>query len=112
MTKPVFQWKPDLGAQRTVKPSVRPVKFGDGYEMRVPLGVNYKPRSWSVRFTRAISEIQPLLDFLEARGGVEAFSWVDPLGNTGTYVCREWNHTQQGFGLYAVSGTFEQVFEY
>jgi phage-related protein len=112
MSKPVFSWKPDLGAQQTIKPAVTQTKFGDGYELRVASGINFKPRSWSVTLSKALNEAMDILNFLEARGGVESFSWTDPLNRVGTYVCREWNVNQKVFGVYAVSATFDEVFEY
>ena len=112
MSFPVFVWNPDLGAQQKITPRVQQTKFGDGYELRVVKGINYKPKSWSVSFTRRAVEVLEILAFLEERGGLGAFTWVDPMGNSGTYVCREWNSSQQMLGVYVVSGTFEQVFEY
>lgn len=108
----LFAWSPDIGAQRTMKPLVEPTKFGDGYEARTIKGINSKPASWSVTFTKNVGDAIQILDFLELMGASEAFNWVDPLNKTGVYVCREWTSHQPSFGLYVVSGTFEQVFEY
>lgn len=112
MSKPTFTWSPDLGAQQTVKPTVTQTKFGDGYELRVTAGINSKPRSWDVTFSKGIAEATSILNFLEERGGVESFNWTDPMDKEGTYVCREWNGSQQAFGVYVISAKFEQVFEY
>lgn len=112
MSFPEFVWSPDLGAQQTTTPRVQQTKFGDGYELRVTKGINHKPKSWSVSFTRRPVEVKEIIAFLDQRGGVEAFTWVDPMGDSGTYVCREWNSSQQMLGVYVVTGTFEQVFEY
>lgn len=110
--KPEFLWSPDVGAQQTVRPTVNQVKFGDGYELRVPVGINFKPRSWQVRFTKGPDEAVQILTFLEERGGVEAFTWTDPMNQLGTYVCREWSSVRIGQAGYQITGTFEQVFEY
>jgi len=109
-----FGWSPDKGARQKIAPNVKRTKFGDGYELRVPVGVNTKPKNWSVTFTRPAATAEAILDFLSARAGVEPFTWVDPMGKTGTYVCREWESGQmtEGFGVYQISGTFEQVFEF
>ena len=95
----------------TMQPSVIQTKFGDGYELRVAQGINFKPRSWSATFSKGSSEAAAILAFLEARGGIESFNWTDPLNNTGTYVCRQWSAGQTVFGVYSVSATFEQIFE-
>jgi len=112
MSKPTFTWTPDLGAQQSIKPNVTQTKFGDGYELRVAQGINTQPRTWAVTFSKGPNEMTAILDFLEARAGVEAFNWTDPFNKAGTYVCREWSANQVVFGVYSVSATFEQVFEY
>lgn len=112
MSKPNFTWEPDLGAQQKLKPNVTQTKFGDGYELRVATGVNLMPRVWTVTFTKPATEAVAILSFLEARQGLEAFSWKDPMGYEGVFVCREWSASQSMQGLYQVSGTFEQVFEF
>lgn len=111
MSKPNFTWSPDLGARRSVKPSVHPIKFGDGYTLRVPVGINSKPKSWAVTFTSNLATATAILDFLEARGGVEAFAWVDPLNIEANYVCAEWSSSQTNPSIYSITATFEQVFE-
>jgi len=112
MSTPNFTWTPDVGAQQTIKPSVQQTKFGDGYELRTPIGVNYKPKRWQVTFTKNAVEATAILAFLEARGGLEAFTWTDPLDVSNTYVCREWNSSQQMFGIYQITASFEQIFEF
>ena len=112
MSKPTFTWTPDLGAQQSITPSVTQTKFGDGYELRVARGINTQPRMWNVTFSKEPNEAAAILDFFEARAGVEAFSWTDPFNKTGTYVCRQWNSGQALFGVYSITATFEQVFEY
>ncbi len=103
---------PDLGAERSVKPSVSVIKFGDGYEQRVANGINFTPKVWSVSFTNAGPMVKEILAFLEGLGGLEAFSWTDPLDDTANYVCREWSSSRQGQGVYRINATFEQVYEY
>ena len=112
MSRPVFVWLPDLGASKSTLPNVTATKFGDGYELRVARGINSTPSSWSVTFTKGSQEAMEILDFLEARAALEAFEWRDPLDKVGSYVCREWNASQSMFGVYSVSATFEQVYEY
>lgn len=108
-----FPWQADMGAQRSVKPNVTVTKFGDGYEQRVAAGINFKPKTWSVSFTNTGPMIKEMLAFLEDRGGVEAFAWTDPMGDTANYVCREWSSSRMAKGgIYQVTATFEQVYEY
>lgn len=107
-----FTWRPDMGAERSVQSTVQPTKFGDGYEVRVTTSMNVTPRSWAVSFTTQLVPHKEILKFLEARRGVESFDWTDPLGEKGRYKCTTWKSHQQGFGVFNVTATFEEVFEY
>lgn len=112
MAKPVFTWNPDNGHTCIVKPSVNTTKFGDGYELRVPTGINSQPESWDLRFTKNRTEMVALRDFLKARGGVESFTWTNPHNETKTYVAHEgWSETTVEPSLIVLSVKFDQVFE-
>lgn len=107
-----FTWKPDLGATPTNTGLVTKVSFGDGYELRVGESLNRVRQDWEVTFSRDVNEALEISDFLIARGGLEAFSWETPIGQTKTFVCREWNGpTQQYRGVYVITAKFEEVFE-
>lgn len=105
-----FTWLPDKESEREIVPTVKPVKFGDGYEARMRNAVNALPENWTLTFTRNIEETTPILDFLEERAGVEAFDWTTPRGKTKRFVCRKWKESRQS-GIVKVSCTFEEVFE-
>lgn len=102
----VLTRQPDAGASMSCEPTVETAKFGDGYEQRVAIGINNKLRTWSVQFTYNQQEV---LDLLESCGGVTSFTWTDPLGQNGQYLCRKWRTSHIGSSLYSVSGDFEQV---
>ena len=109
---PVFKWKPDLGASPVTKPNVSVVSFGDSYELRVAESLNRSKTTWTLSFTATAKQILEIRDFLVDRGGLESFSWTNPLGDTNHYVCREWTGPlQQQSGVYNISANFEQVFE-
>jgi phage-related protein len=108
MPTQTFTYKPAAGAAYSCKPTVLPIKFGDGYETRVPLGLNNKPKKWTLKFASNVAVAA--LAFMDARGGSEAFYWTDPMGVLGLYVCREWNADYVGPGAFELSAAFEQVF--
>lgn len=113
-------WHPDEEDEMEVTPTVKVTKFGEGYEQRTPFGIHTKPRVWSLKFTRPLAEIRPILSFLEEKGGVASFSWKDPLWRAnkgdgtpdpiGKYVCRKWN-VRKTNGLHELIARFEQVFD-
>lgn len=107
-----FTWRPDLGAERSVASTAKATKFDDGYEVRITTSLNVTPRKWSVSFTTALTAHKAILAFLDARKGIESFQWTDPLGDTALYKCVDWKSNQEGFGVFKVNGTFEEVFEY
>ena len=123
-----FPWIPSYGSAVTNKPNVTQTKFGDGYELRVPIGINTNPRKWQVTFANRPNETADEIGaFLDARGGVEAFDWtpphwktangmptsgiIPPQAKSGKWVCREWSEQQTGPYTRTITATFEEVFE-
>ncbi len=106
-----FDWFPDAGSQHTVKPAVATSKFGDGYEQRMPLGINTLPMTWSLTFTRPRWIGKQILAFLRARAGVEAFFWTNPLEEAGTYICRTWKLRSSTPEVMEITCDFEQTFD-
>lgn len=105
-----FTWLPDKGATCTREPRVLSVKFGDTYEERRPDGINNDMRVWNVSFSaRILTEVQAIDEFLGAAGGVTAFTWTDPKGFTGLFICRKWSGPIAEQGNNAITATFEQV---
>jgi phage-related protein len=109
----VFTYTPDFGAQVTKQPSVRSVKFSDGYEQRIAYGLNTAPQSWNLSFAqRTDAEAAAIEAFLSARNGVEAFDWTPPNGaQQFKFICRQWTRSLDRANLNTVSATFEQVFD-
>ncbi len=104
-----FTWSPDIGAQRRMKPHVYQIKLGDGYENRIADGINFMLPSWTVKFTGSEAIVSQILNFLEGQQALTPFTWTDPLNNTGTYICRDWNSSQIGFGVYQLNAVFEGI---
>jgi len=106
-----FTYVPDYGATRDHAPVVRSVKFSDGYEQRVAYGLNTNLQKWSLNFTaRTDVEIDNILDFLDARNGVESFDWTTPDNVSGKkWVCRTWQKQMTAFNINSVNATFEEV---
>lgn len=110
-TRQTFIWNPDRGSALASKPSVQATKFGDGYEARIPVGINSNAEVWSLSFSLSLPNSLEAHDFLKARNATESFIWVNPHGKTNYYVCREWKITGNG-GFRMLSCDFEQVFEF
>ncbi|EJR6806041.1 phage tail protein [Salmonella enterica] len=85
------------GMQTSMKPAVKVVKFGDGYEQRSPDGLNPLLYSYSPVFRlKDDLEVKVLSDFFIRHGGWKAFLWRSPVTNrTVKVVCRQWDITTQ-----------------
>lgn len=106
-----FTWRATYDASKTVTPTVKPIRFGDGYEQRQGTGINRQPRKLALSFKRPKAEIEAIDAFLKARGAIESFDYTHSGQSTGKYVCREWVRTNIAKGVDGLSMTFDEVFE-
>lgn len=109
-----FTWTPEYPPTEASKPRTRKVQLGDAYEHRIRFGLNTDLKTWQLTFkARTTTEATQIRSFLEARGGVESFSWTPPLWGApqGQYVCEEWQVTADAYNLNTVTATFRQVAE-
>ena len=87
-----FTWTPSVGANLSIRPNVRRVAFGDGYEQRLAFGINTQPQVWSLEFRgRTSTEATAIDAFLRARGAVQAFDWTPPGGASSYLFVGDWN---------------------
>lgn len=107
-----FTTAPDYKSPLSVKPRVRLASFGDGYTQRMADGINTQAEAWQLSFSaRTTSERDTILNFLEARNGVEAFDWTSPAGTVGKFICPEWGYTPDNNATHTVTAVFQQVFD-
>ncbi len=75
-----FRWKVKPGMDVASAPSVRKVRFGDGYSQRAPAGLNADLKTYSVTLPVPRWEATALESFLRARGleilSVDAALWL------------------------------------
>lgn len=107
----VLTFPVDSGVSGDITFRVRSIQFGDGYRQEVTDGLNPKEDKWPVSATGPADEIQPLIDFLDARGGVEAFLWTPPRGVQGLYKCKAYNTTDSHGDNVKLSATFERTYQ-
>jgi phage-related protein len=71
---PEFIWIPNYASDIENKPSVITIKFGDGYEQRIPDGVNNSLIKLNLIFEgRSEREMKAIVHFLNVRKGIEPF---------------------------------------
>lgn len=104
----IFNYQPNYGLKMSKKPSVNVVKFGDGYEQRLPTGINHILRTYSVKFDGDEQKINDIDAFLSQHGGVTAFLWTPHKDHQGRFKCEEWDkEINQGYGT--ITATFTEV---
>ena len=103
----------DHGASKNAQPNVRVAQFGSGYSQRSTFGINQDPKVWDLSWeNRNANDANDIEDFLEARGGAEAFNWSPPDEATSyVWICKSWTKTMPYSNLFNITATFEQVFE-
>jgi phage-related protein len=109
-----FIWTPDNEPNEAYEPRTREAQFGDGYSQRLRFGLNNNPVTHTLEFTyRENTEANAILNFLNARSGVESFDWTPPWsgGVAGKFVCKQYKRVIYNCTYQNVSATFIQVFE-
>lgn len=105
-----FTWFPDIGGSVEEAPSVSPIKFGEGYEVRIPEGLNRSPETWKLTFSVPHATAGSLLAFLREHGAYKAFNWTTPEKRAGVFVCRQWSRVRHT-GYVSITAEFQEVFE-
>ena len=99
------------GTSKTTKPRVIKNSFGDNYSQRTADGINSKPQNWDLSWEGyQVAEISEMEDFLDARGGHEAFYWTPERDSTALkFICPEWTRTFIAEHNDTLSAKFEEV---
>jgi phage-related protein len=89
-------------------PRIRKAQLGDGYVQRGQDGLNANLPTGTWQWDNLLpTDMQYILDFLDARGAVEAFWWTPPDEVTPTkFTCEKWRKTFSGGQARGVMATF------
>ena len=106
-------YKPVYSANKNSAPTVRTVKFGDGYQQRLSYGINQDPKEWRLTFDVTDADATVIETFLNARAADAAsFDWIPPDTTTSyKWICPTWSREMYDFQRSRISVTFQQVFE-
>lgn len=101
------------GTSGTITPRVIKAQFGDGYTQRAVDGLNSQKEMWKFLWKGlTLTERNEILDFFEARGGVEAFNYTPPSETVAMqFTCVTWQKASAGGNLWIVTADFEQEFD-
>lgn len=107
-----FTWKAAFGSSKESKARVLKTQYGDGYGARIADGINSIMSSWPVTVkATSLAMADDIEAFLEARAGVEAFSWTPPNAAASVkVVCDTW-HRVDRVNSSVITATFQRVFQ-
>ena len=105
---------PAYGASQQNSPKTRVSQMGDGYELRVVVGLNQNPKQWRLRWQNIKeTDADTISKFLNDRASDGAsFDWTPP-DDTSSYkwVCDSWTKSIPYLNTATISATFRQVFD-
>ena len=120
-TSPAFGSRtvsPDKGLTRTSSPKVLVAKFGDGYEQRLPNGINSIDETFNATFNnRTKEEIDDITGYLASLKGATSFTYTIPdtngSGNETSIkvVCENYSQVYNYGDFYSAMATFRRVYE-
>ena len=106
--------EPSFPVRKISKPNTRTVKFGDGYEHRLLLGLNQNPKVFNLTW-KNISETDSdtIETFLDARAVDSAsFTYTPPNEPSAMqFKCTDWSKSMEFPSRATIQATFTQVFE-
>ena len=104
---------PSYGANQRNTPKTRVASMGDGYEIRVNVGLNQNPKQWALRWQNiSETDADTISNFLDARGGSESFDWTPPgEASSSKFICQSWNKTIPYKNRATIQATFNEVAE-
>lgn len=102
-----FTWKPSYSTNLTRQPTVREVKFGDGYIGRAPDGINNAPLTYAITINlMSDSDADAIDEWLAAKRGAVSFTWTPPRKTQRKWTCKQWQVSFDEFNGNTFTGTF------
>ena len=106
---------PKYGQRKKSSPNIRTVRFADGYEHRIMLGLSEHQNPKEFSFTFEVSEAQAdvIETFLDARAlDRESFTFTPPgEPSSSQFVCESWSKSSPYLNRSTIQATFREVFE-
>ena len=113
LSKPNFHFKPSYGYNVDVEGSLKTIKYGEGYEQRIPDGINNILLKIDLVFDlRGSNETQAISHFLEKRcslGESFVFTPLAPFNLAKLFYCRNFAVDNPFFENFTIKARFEEV---
>lgn len=83
--------------------------FGDGYTQRIKDGIKTQQEVWDLTWEVLTStNAETIMEFFEAQGEVNAFTWTNPRGTTKNYVATTPEWTYDSYNNNTITVTFSE----
>ena len=106
---------PTYGQRKNSAPLTRTIRFADGYEHRILLGLaqHQNPKVFSFTFNVSETESDTIETFLDARANDSASFTFTPPGEASSsqFVCDGWSKSIPYNNRATIQATFREVFE-
>jgi phage-related protein len=104
---------PNVGMSVSREPRLQIAQFGDGYDQRIPDGINFIRRAWTLRWAPITPEAADAIEqFLVARGGYQSFWWTPPRYLQPVRVrCPKWIRTEDQWNASGIEAGFFESFD-
>ena len=106
---------PTYGVQKRSAPNTRTVRFADGYEHRIILGLaqHQNPKIFNFTFNVSETDSDTIETFLDARANdSDSFTFTPPgESSSSEFVCEAWSKSIPYNNRATIQATFRQVFE-
>ena len=106
--------EPSFPVRKSSSPNIRTIKFGDGYEHRITLGLHQNPKTFTLSWKNLSETDSDIIEtFLDQRAEDGAsFTYTPPNeSNAMQFKCPKWNKNMQFPTRATITATFIQVFE-
>ncbi|QDP68216.1 MAG: putative tail tip protein M [Prokaryotic dsDNA virus sp.] len=107
--------QPVYGTTKRSTPNVRTIRFADGYEHRLMLGLaaHQNPKIITLKFNVSETDADTIESFLDARAADQAsFTFTPPNESSSSqFVCESWTKTIIYTNRATINATFREVFE-
>jgi len=110
--KPIFLWTPSYNNTIDNAPKTTVIKYGDGYESRIPNSINNNLINYNLSFDKInVDELTAIEHFLTQRSSNESFIWVGraPYVRNFRFIAREWTNEEVFLNNFTLNVKFEQV---
>jgi len=106
---------PAYGQRKNSAPLTRTIRFADGYEHRILLGIaaHQNPKIFNFTFNVSETDSDTIETFLDARANDSASFTFTPPGEASSsqFVCESWSKSIPYNNRATIQATFREVFE-